>query len=272
MGYNGTRFSWVNRRIRSDETVIGQVVYQPGGFCGTRIQKDYELVIIHAGECQLNLDGKKHVLSANHVCLLFPGHKENYTFSTVCDTHHSWCTIASHAIPTYLEKQLKDLPFSVPCSETFNRLLSSAFHLEGMQTETRDKLINSIGETLFVAFVHIASQLSEHNLIDTCVSKAVSYMEEHFSEADCLKQARVHARVSKNTLITKFKVFLGTTPDRYLWQLRAEHGIAMLTETGLTAAEIAFQCGFKNQFHFSRKVTDFQGISPREFRRRAWGK
>jgi AraC family L-rhamnose operon regulatory protein RhaS len=46
----------------------------------------------------------------------------------------------------------------------------------------------------------------------------------------------------------------------------------MLTETGLTIAEIAYTCGFKNQFHFSRKVTECQGMSPREFRRKAWGK
>jgi AraC-like DNA-binding protein len=46
----------------------------------------------------------------------------------------------------------------------------------------------------------------------------------------------------------------------------------MLHETGLMIADIAHQCGFKNQFHFAREVTECQGMSPRQLRNKAWGR
>jgi len=270
--YDGTRINWVNRRIKTDDTVIGQVVYAPNGRCGPRSQTDYELVIIHSGECQLNLDGKPHTLKVDHVCLLLPSHQEEYAFSPLHDTHHSWCTIAPHAMPTHLKLKMRDLPFSVPGSETFNHLLSCSFYLEGTRNENRDNVINIIGQALFAEFIHVAAKLGEHESIEICVSRATSYMEHHFSEENCLEQAQIYADVSTNTLIKKFREYTNLTPSRYLWKLRTERGIAMLNETGLMIAEIADQCGFKNQFHFTRKVTECQGMSPRQLRNKAWGK
>ncbi len=38
----------------------------------------------------------------------------------------------------------------------------------------------------------------------------------------------------------------------------------------MTVAEIAYRCGFKDPFHFSRLVKKLQGLPPREVRRRLW--
>jgi transcriptional regulator GlxA family with amidase domain len=89
-------------------------------------------------------------------------------------------------------------------------------------------------------------------------------MEQHLTEPDCLQTAHVAAGVSRNTLITWFRTELQVTPARYLWRLRAERGIAMLAETGNTIAEIAYACGFRAPFHFSRHVKSLAGpVSPR---------
>jgi len=71
-------------------------------------------------------------------------------------------------------------------------------------------------------------------------------------------------------MIYKFREALNMTPARYLWKLRGEQGVAMLAETGLSIAEIAYRCGFKNPYHFSRMVKTLQGTSPRTVRRKAW--
>ncbi len=63
---------------------------------------------------------------------------------------------------------------------------------------------------------------------------------------------------------------MGCTPARHLWKFRLERGVAMLEETGHTVAEIAYRCGFKNPFHFSRLIKQQAGRPPREIRRRAW--
>lgn len=44
----------------------------------------------------------------------------------------------------------------------------------------------------------------------------------------------------------------------------------MLTETGHTVGEIAYACGFRDPFHFSRLVKGLQGVSPQNLRRQIW--
>ena len=39
-------------------------------------------------------------------------------------------------------------------------------------------------------------------------------------------------------------------------------------QTGPTVAEIAYQCGYKNPYHFSRQVKTSYGCPPSELRRR----
>lgn len=79
-----------------------------------------------------------------------------------------------------------------------------------------------------------------------------------------------NVRISGNTLISQFQKRHHASPSRFLWKLRTERGIAMLRETGLSVAEIAYQCGFQNPFHFSRLVKQLQGIPPRDVRKQAW--
>jgi len=94
-------------------------------------------------------------------------------------------------------------------------------------------------------------------------------MEDHFSKNDCLPGAQRAAGCSSYALLYKFARFLKTTPSRHLWRIRTEKGLELLAEKGLSVAEIADRCGFKNPFHFSRCVSRMQGVSPREIRRRA---
>jgi len=102
------------------------------------------------------------------------------------------------------------------------------------------------------------------------VLKATRFLEEHLRDQDCLSKAHDAAGVSRNTLISRFRRDLKTTPARYLWRLRTERGIEMLADTGHTIAEIAFACGFQTPFHFSRLVKSLQGLSPQQIRKQSW--
>src|SRR5262249_30343134 len=119
---------------------------------------------------------------------------------------------------------------------------------------------------LLAAYAKAATEAMDNSV----VAKAIRYMEQHLVEEGCLQNAHVAADVSRNTLISRFRSELGTTPARYLWRLRAERGTAMLAETGCTVAEIAYACGFADASHFSRLVKKLQGVSPQDLRRSLW--
>ena len=169
-----------------------------------------------------------------------------------------------------LARDLLHAPASLPCSEFFHRLLSSAFIFESARNARSNPVIDRLGVLLFAEYLHLSEATRTRNRRTEPVNKALRHIESHFSEDTCLAGACHAAGVSRNVLIRHFTHELCTTPGRYVWKLRTEKGISMLAETGLTVAEIAYQCGFKTPFHFSRLVKQHQGVPPREVRRRAW--
>lgn len=265
--YDGVHVLWDNRSVRSERVSFGQIRYQLGGYCGPRVQRDYEIVILHSGDCEVRVDTCHHNLQVGLAYLFRPGHREHFRFSSTTETHHSWCSIAPKFFPPALRRELNAVPtLGVPCSESFHRIFSAAF----LSRAAAVRVIEALGLALFTEFLDLAHQAHGANRGDETVRRALRHMEDHFSDDNCLAAARRAAGCSVNAFIYKFTDETGFTPARYLWKLRAEKGLAMLAETGLTVAEIAYKCGFKTPFHFSRLICQHHGHSPRELRRRAW--
>jgi AraC-like DNA-binding protein len=63
-----------------------------------------------------------------------------------------------------------------------------------------------------------------------------------------------------------FRQSTGTSPHRWLLDLRIEHAKGLLLEDG-TLSDVALNCGFADQSHFTRTFTKHVGISPGRWRR-----
>jgi len=250
---------------------FGRVVYRPGGYTGPRVQRDYELIILHSGEATVELDGcPAQPLKIESITLFFPGHQEYFRYSSARDTHHSWCAIAPQCVPPEMARELARAPFCVPNSDLFSRLFSSLFEIPPDRTPETHRVIDQLVLLLFAEFLRLAEVGHPRNIPDEPLRKALAYMEAHLADEDCMAGACRAAGLSHSALIYHFRRKFSLSPSRYLWRLRTERGIAMLSQTGLTIAEIAYKCGFKNPFHFSRLVKTHQGLPPREVRNRAW--
>lgn len=55
----------------------------------------------------------------------------------------------------------------------------------------------------------------------------------------------------------------------YLTEFRLGQAYRLLTETGRTVTEIAYECGFNSVSHFDHSFQRMRGLAPSEFRRRA---
>ncbi len=269
--YDGANIEWEQRSVRSQRVTLGQVRYQPGGYCGPRLQRDYELVMLYSGSCELAVDDVRRSLAVGEVYLLMPNHREHFLFDRTTQTHHFWCSADPACLPPDLRMKLAaaDVFVHRP-SECFVRLVSSAFLLRTAPSSAAQRVVDALASALFAEFLNMADRNVGTARNDVCVTRALRHMEDHLAETDCLAGAQRAAGCSVNALIYKFRAGLGTTPAKYLWRLRTEKGISLLADTGLSVAEIADQCGFKNPFHFSRCVHRLQNASPRDIRRCAW--
>jgi len=269
--YDGVRVVWDRRGVRTRHVSFGQVRYQPGGYCGPRVQRDYQLVVLHSGSCEVRVDGMVRRLAPGAVYLFAPGHREWFRFSPTTETHHSWCAVAPALVLRTLRRALgDDTGRAAAMSATMERIFAAAFALPSPRHEAARMAVEALGHAAIAEYVRLRCEAAAVADADPCVTRAIHHMETHLSERDCLEGARRAACCSANTLLYKFRRATGLTPARYLWRLRGERGAAMLAETGLSVAEVAERCGFANPFHFSRFVRRLFALSPRELRRRAW--
>lgn len=264
--------SLINSGENVPSVLFGDVWYDPGGECGPRIQSHYQLVIVHLGEAEVAFDAQRCVIAPGSVALLLPGRREHFRFSRRHRTHHTWCEIDPPLVPAPLRKRLARLPPVQPQSQAFDLLMKAAFSIGTWRKKEGQHMLRLLGLALLEEYVRMAKEGLDEMNRESPRERARRYIEDHCAEEDCLKEASQAAGITPQHLIRLFRQHYQTTPGRYLWRTRVERGAGLLVATGLTVSEIADRCGFKNPFHFSRLLRKLQGLSPCQFRQRAWVK
>ena len=65
MAASGKNISAINTLRGVPGVVFGDVWYNPGGEAGPRVQRDYQLVIVHLGEARISVDRETVVIPPN---------------------------------------------------------------------------------------------------------------------------------------------------------------------------------------------------------------
>ncbi len=262
--------SLVNTGEPWPDAFFGDVWYAPGGAFGPRVQSDYQLVIVLLGEARVWVDGEPHDISPGSVALLHPGHAERFRFSRHHPTHHTWCAVRPGAVPLAQRRRLARLPAVQPQSRAFEALMHAAFSITSWRETAGRRMLKSLALALLDEYTRMAREGGDDRDLGSPHERARRWLDEHCAEPDALTGAARAAAVTPQHLIRLFRAHYDTTPGRHLWRMRVERGAGLLTASGLTVAEIADRCGFKNPFHFSRLLRQQQGLSPRQLRQRAW--
>ena len=103
--------------------MFGDVIYDPGGTYGPRVQPEVQLVLLHSGEANISIDGAVSMVSAQTVCVLLPGHLEYFVFAKHTHTHHGWVSISPNLLPETVRSRLEAGPRSVPLSNPLHHLI-----------------------------------------------------------------------------------------------------------------------------------------------------
>jgi AraC-like DNA-binding protein len=255
--------------------MFGDVIYDPGGTYGPRVQPEVQLVLLHSGEVNISIDGVWSLVPAQTVCVLLPGHLEYFVFAKHIHTHHGWVSLSPSLLPESLLPRLRNGPRSVPLSNQLHNLIQLGLSISNNDIEPNlsslhDVLIH-LAQTAIRQFVLDAETLGRQKIQPRALQVAQQFIDTQFAEPIQILDVARHANVSPQHLGKLFRTHLQITPAHYLWQTRTKRGAEMLQATGLSVAKIAERCGFQNPFHFSRMIRNQFGLSPRAFRARAWG-
>jgi len=110
---------------------------------------------------------------------------------------------------------------------------------------------------------------ANENIIDNRVHKnihgikrCIEMMSDSPYDKHDLNTLAKTANMSKFHFIRSFKDATGTTPHAYLNMLRVERARRMILNSEMTIADIATECGFADQAHFTRAYKKIYDTPP----------
>lgn len=97
---------------------------------------------------------------------------------------------------------------------------------------------------------------------------AQTYIREHFSSINNIREIADFCNVSHEHLTRCFHRETGQTPLQFLTKIRIEHALFLLLNSGDSIEHIAISCGFQTGNYFAKVFRKFLSCSPEEYRRR----
>ena len=253
------------------DVLFGRVIYDAGGTYGPRIQEYLQLVLIGSGEARIYIDGSEQHLKKGEVALLKQGSKEYFEFAETAKTYHSWCHFRWDLPPTTL-RLVDVLPFKTAVSSRMERLIDVGLSLQ-YDPQALEASLSHVAAAAFWEYVSSSGSTafsSQNVSLPEPIKRVQAYVRQNYGNDIKLRHLSDIAFVTPGHLTRLFRRHLGTTPIRYLWEVRVRQGASFLIHTGISVEKIAFTCGFKTSAHFSRYVKKYSGQTPRELRTRHW--
>lgn len=99
------------------------------------------------------------------------------------------------------------------------------------------------------------------------LKRVLEFIEANLHESIGLDDLAQSAGLSANHFLRVFKLATGETPYHFLRARRLERARQLLAEDAMPLAELALECGFANQAHFTAAFSRELGISPGRYRR-----
>ena len=98
----------------------------------------------------------------------------------------------------------------------------------------------------------------------------VEYIQEHYTDKDLSSEyLEQEFHISHSALFKLIKSQTGKSLNEYITMLRMKHATRLLlSNPEITFHEVALECGYSDQYYFSRVFKKNTGYSPRDYRAR----
>ncbi|MFU0507474.1 helix-turn-helix domain-containing protein [Pseudaminobacter sp. NGMCC 1.201702] len=245
---------------------FGEAIYPAGGVYGPLKDRYVTLLIIHEGKARVFCDEAETIMGPRS-CGFF--RNEQHLFIEYIEgrnTRVSWCEGHAGEISDAIAVRLRSLKPRIPLSQRIEILQRLGVELGAGSSSNLNMLRNALGESIFLAYFHEAQMSEQERLTPRSVQRARFYIDENYEKQITIDRLAALVGVTPQHLVSSFRKHIGVTPIRYLWQVRCARGHFLLLQTALPISDIAYKCGYKNPFHFSRQISEQFGMSPSEVR------
>lgn len=136
--------------------------------------------------------------------------------------------------------------------------------------DTEASLYEAAGSTWqLLAYIAADVRRGHPSHVADSIRAVQDHLRANLSSALSVPQLARMTNLSTSHFSALFRATTGMTVTEYLKRLRSARARELLLTTSLPIGELAKRVGYSDAFYFSRQFRSVNGVSPREFRRRA---
>jgi len=241
-----------------------------------RILHEYQLLYISGGKGSFVSGGqKKTQIKEGNMFLLFPGEWHNYMPDASTGWDEYWIGFNGINIDNRIEHGFfsKEKPvFNVGIRDDIVQLYKQAIDIAKEQnTGFQQMLAGVVNYLLGLAYSQNKRSSFEDLKVIKQINTAKIIMYENFTGDITPEEVARRVHMSYSWFRRIFRQYTGFAPSQYLIELRLQRSKELLTNTMLTAQEIAFEVGFENPDYFSTVFKKKIGVTPIKYRENTQG-
>jgi AraC-like DNA-binding protein len=236
-----------------------------------RILNEYQLVYITRGEGSFVSGSHRTTsLKAGNVLLLFPEEWHNYSPLKKTGWDEYWIGFKGFNMDNRQEVGFfnKQKPvFNVGINDEIVYLYKQAIEVAKEQKTGFQQMLAGIVNHLLGLIYSQDRHLSFEELnVITKIDKAKVIMREHFQSGINPEEVAGQVCMSYSWFRRIFRQYTGFSPHQYILELKIQKSKELLTNTGLTVKEVAYQVNFDNPDHFCTTFRKKTGTTPMNYR------
>ena len=163
----------------------------------------------------------------------------------------------------FLQNEVSEAKFNDSIAQNANAKLSLLKIYKEMRTADEFSL-NSL-ETLLLGLID--GEKTHERMRPMWLKKVVELLNDKWNEEISLQDLANVARVHPKTISKYFPFFLNCTLGEYRRKIKVEKSLSLIKTSKLTLTEIAYECGFYDQSHFTSTFKNLTGFLPKQFKK-----
>ncbi len=232
---------------------------------------DYHILYIVKGICRADYQGKTQTLTEGDFIVYLPHQRQCYSFSAGTETKTWWLHFSG--------KDAEEVLFSLGLNGGIFRgepdiLIQQGFErLAGMggASPSEEAIANGM-LLMLLGFLAGQSGFGGPAPSVEAVAPAMRLMREELARQITVRECAALCRMSESRFQHVFREATGTSPHRFLLNLRMETARELLLHTNLRISDIAAMSGFEDPLYFTRAFRKETGCAPRQWRKGIRGK
>ncbi|MBO5670354.1 MAG: AraC family transcriptional regulator [Clostridia bacterium] len=231
---------------------------------------DYQLLYVAGGTAQFCIDGVWQRVNEGGAVLYYPYEEQEYSYHLEDNPDIYWV----HFTGTQAAEMVERFGFrrGAVCAAGVDSRYPELF--EGIIRELQlkrplmEELSTILVQELLVRMARCNHESHTDRPRSAMIEKAVREMERRFAEPLTVAALADQFHVEVCWFSRLFRRQMGTSPQRYLMDIRMTKARELLSTTDCTISEAARLSGYDNPLYFSRLFSKLYGCPPRDYRRR----